>query len=131
VESGMAPREDVVAVINAGVSADAVVYTAIQGGYSPSNVVQSALGAGAPSALVFSAAIAAGADRQQVIEGAQAAGMPAAAIAGSMATATSGDVRSIGAFGAPAATPLSVLPQDMVPIGGGGGATPSSSPYKP
>jgi hypothetical protein len=131
VESGMAPEAAVAAVIAAGVSADAVVYTAIQGGYSPSKVVQSALGSGAPSALVFSAALAAGADRQQVMEGAQSAGMPAAAIAGSMASATSGDVRTLGASGASAATPLSVIPPVVVPIGGGGGATPSASPYKP
>jgi hypothetical protein len=131
VENGMLPEEAVGAVINAGVSADAVVYTAIQEGYSPSKVVQSAIGRGAPSALVFSAALAAGADRQQVIEGAQAAGMPPTAIAGSMASAMSGDLRSPGTSGAAGARPLAVLPLATIPIGGGGGGTPSASPYKP
>ena len=135
VDSGMLPEEAVAAAIKSGVSADAVVYTAIQEGYSPEKVVEAAIVRGAPSALVFSAALAAGAERQLVIDGAKAAGMPPTAIAGSMASATSGDIRSTGpAWTGGGATPLAVLPLTPIPIGGGGGAPPltePASPYKP
>jgi FecR protein len=127
VESGLSPEDAVGALIQSGVGADAVVYTAVQEGYAPANVVQSAITRGAGPEAVFSAALAAGASREQVMEGAKAAGMPPSAIAEALA---SGAGRT--AAGMPGGTtPRSALPETVVPLSGGGGATPSASPYKP
>lgn len=134
VESGMGIDDAVAGTLNAGASPSAVVYTAIVEGYPVHTVVQAAVENGAPLTLVVSAAIGAGGDRSLVITGATDAGVPPAAVANAVAAATGMPLN--GGWGGTLTNGNglpSVIPTPSMPIGGGGGATPStqpSSPYK-
>jgi hypothetical protein len=124
VECGMTIEEAVAAALNAGVSPSAVVYTAITEGYPANKVVESAVLNGAPLRIVTSAALAAGGDKQLVFIGATDAGIPPLAVAGAMSVVIAG--------GPPEAPPVQATL--LMPIGGGGGVTPSdlpASPYRP
>ncbi|MDH4161647.1 MAG: FecR family protein [Nitrospirota bacterium] len=131
VASGMPIGEVICATIDAGVNPGIVVYTCIQEGYSASKVVETAITCGVAPNVVFISAVSAGADQQAVITGAEGAGMPPATIAGTLTNATVMDLVTISTIvAAIPVTPSTVLPPVVVPIGGGGG-TPSASPYVP
>jgi hypothetical protein len=131
VESGMEIDEAVAACLNAGVSPSGVVYTAITEGYPGHTVITAAVENGAPLSIVVAAAIGAGCDRSQVIAGATDAGVPPAAVANAVAAVSgSGGAGIGGAFPAGGGAPA-IIPAPSFPIGGGGGATPSASPYRP
>jgi len=133
VESGMTIHGAISAALLAGVTPSEVVYTAITEGYPTNQVVEAAVGSGAPLSIVLSSALSAGGDKMLVITGAVDAGVPPPAVASTMAavttngTAVSGDRPIV-------ITPSTVIPTTIPPIGGGGGATPSTqpaSPYRP
>jgi hypothetical protein len=137
VKTGIPVDEVVSAAIAAGVDPAAAVSASIAGGHSARLVVRGALRGGAPVNDVVRAALVAGGDRRLVQQGARDAGIDAPAIANAVVKT---DVAPAGPRSAEAAaksagkaetTPALVIPSSPVAIGGGGGATPSASPYAP
>lgn len=131
VEAGV-PIEDIIAAaIDAGANRGLVVYTCIQEGQVASTVVEAAIETGVPLNVVFIAAVSAGADQQAVITGAEGAGISPEAIAGTLASTTIVAPDTIGSITPEMpTTPGAVMPPAVITIGGGGG-TPSASPYVP
>jgi hypothetical protein len=127
------PVEDIIACIQEiGYNPYTLVYTAIVEGYPAVQVVEAAITNGAPLRMVISAAINAGADTKSVITGASDAGAPPSSIADAVAAVTSPDAPVYGSV-LDSGTPSQGIPSgDTAPlVGGGGGATPSGSTYKP
>jgi len=137
VKGGMPVDEVVNAAIRAGVDPAKAVSASIAEGHAPRSVVRGALLGGASLTEVIRAALGAGGDRRMVQEGARDAGAGATDIANAMVKADVSPAapgeRSAASTGREKAetAPALVIPSYPTPIGGGGGAPASASPYKP